>query len=189
MTWRDSAACADADPNLFDPESRNRNVEPFTEARAICGGCPVQAECLEDALRHEQWVMRGGLTPDELNSLRRKRQRARAKAAAVTDANAPECVGGCGKRVLPRQRQRRAPEGYAWHQAHGLCGTCYQRSLRPEPTRHRGPVDEAAVAASSPPTASPCGTTCAAARAVVARHATGPDDERELLAALGLEGE
>ena len=27
------------------------------------------------------------------------------------------------------------------------------------------------------------------ARAVVARHAVGPDDERELLAALGLEGE
>ena len=71
--WRDSAACADIPCEVFFPDTRTTG-DPYAEARTICAGCPVVAECLEDALNHEEWGMRGGLTPDELHSLRRKRQ-------------------------------------------------------------------------------------------------------------------
>lgn len=44
MTWRDEAACWDTDPAVFFDYRRH------DEAKAICAGCPVTAECLDYAL-------------------------------------------------------------------------------------------------------------------------------------------
>jgi WhiB family redox-sensing transcriptional regulator len=44
----DSAACLDADPELFFPETRGaglRHGRPAQPALAVCAGCPVRAEC------------------------------------------------------------------------------------------------------------------------------------------------
>ena len=48
--WTAQAACVGADPDTFYPDKGGR-VEP---AKAICAGCPVQRECLDYALEHNE---------------------------------------------------------------------------------------------------------------------------------------
>ena len=48
--WREHAACADKDPDMFFP-GRGGATEP---AKRVCAGCPIQAECLEHALTHRE---------------------------------------------------------------------------------------------------------------------------------------
>ena len=46
--WQASALCAQTDPALFFPDAGgNTNA-----AKRICRTCPVQAECLAEALKH-----------------------------------------------------------------------------------------------------------------------------------------
>ncbi|MFB4307027.1 WhiB family transcriptional regulator [Actinomadura sp. GTD37] len=75
-TWRESARCAEVDPELFFPLS-GESSEP---AKKICRRCEVRADCLQDSLdRGERSGVRGGLTARERRSLRRRR---RQEAAA-----------------------------------------------------------------------------------------------------------
>lgn len=73
--WRDRAECAGVPDGIFFPASSARvDKTPdyfWHNARSICAVCPVIAECAEDALKHEEWGFRGGLTPAEQASLRR----------------------------------------------------------------------------------------------------------------------
>jgi WhiB family redox-sensing transcriptional regulator len=75
--WQENAACKGRAHLFFD-----EHIPPVVaEAKAICAECPVRAACIEFALtrpqeRHGIW---GGLTPDELDSERRRRSRAKAK--------------------------------------------------------------------------------------------------------------
>ena len=48
-TWRDRAACRNADPAVFHPTEKNTNCLPA--AQALCDSCPVRAGCLAAALR------------------------------------------------------------------------------------------------------------------------------------------
>jgi hypothetical protein len=81
VDWRKRAACAtDGEPEdrLWFPECvghRGRDAAAWlAAARATCDGCPVQVECLLDALRmpavQDQIGIRGGLTPAERDELR-----------------------------------------------------------------------------------------------------------------------
>ncbi|WP_225840270.1 WhiB family transcriptional regulator [Streptomyces sp. NK08204] len=63
-SWYDSAACAsrNIDPDIFHAGDRDQ----IEEARSVCAGCPVRAECLIDAYEvGDQWAIRGGLTDKE----------------------------------------------------------------------------------------------------------------------------
>lgn len=69
MTWRTHAACRGTDPDLFYPE-RGDNVG-HRQAVAVCRGCPVRAECLDDALAHNEKVgVWGGLSERQRRQLR-----------------------------------------------------------------------------------------------------------------------
>jgi hypothetical protein len=66
--WRELAACQNADPNLFYPESMED--EAAWAARGICGACPVADVCLQDALdSNERFGIRGGLSPKQRSNL------------------------------------------------------------------------------------------------------------------------
>jgi WhiB family transcriptional regulator, redox-sensing transcriptional regulator len=72
--WRDNAACAHEDPELFFPESGPGVTRPETiVAKRICGGCPVRVPCLRWALDHGVsngiW---GGTTEEERRLLRKR---------------------------------------------------------------------------------------------------------------------
>lgn len=67
-TWRNQAACAGMNPDLFYPE----RGATLAHAKAVCAGCPVAADCLDHALtngeRHGIW---GGKSEQERGRIRR----------------------------------------------------------------------------------------------------------------------
>jgi WhiB family redox-sensing transcriptional regulator len=66
--WASEALCAQTDPEVFFPEKG----ESSTPAKQICAGCPVRAECLQDALdRDERFGVWGAQTARERDRLRR----------------------------------------------------------------------------------------------------------------------
>lgn len=72
-SWVDRAACAGMDTELFFPA----RGESTAEAKAVCRGCPVRAECLDDAVeRGEKFGIWGGASKRERDRLRRQRRRA-----------------------------------------------------------------------------------------------------------------
>lgn len=64
MRWAERAVCRTVPIEVMFPTGPGRGA--YHEAKAVCAGCPVTAECLAYALKHEQWDgCWGGLTPDE----------------------------------------------------------------------------------------------------------------------------
>jgi WhiB family redox-sensing transcriptional regulator len=67
--WELSAACKGTDTSAFYPADKERGVSRRVreaKAKAICGRCPVIAECLEWAIKtNEPWGMWGGMSREE----------------------------------------------------------------------------------------------------------------------------
>ena len=69
QSWQERSLCAQTDPEAFLPEKGGST----REAKKICVGCEVRAECLEYALEHdERFGIWGGLSERERRKLRRK---------------------------------------------------------------------------------------------------------------------
>ena len=67
--WQDRALCAQTDPEAFFPEKGGST----REAKRVCRGCEVRAECLEYALGHdERFGIWGGLSERERRRLKRQ---------------------------------------------------------------------------------------------------------------------
>jgi WhiB family redox-sensing transcriptional regulator len=79
VTWRNSAACLDEDPDLFFPVGNMGPARHWTDdAKAICRQCEVVETCLEWAMGSGQMTgVFGGLSEDERRSLKRRNARAR----------------------------------------------------------------------------------------------------------------
>ncbi len=66
--WQERALCAQTDPEAFFPEKGGST----REAKRICQGCEVKAECLEYALHNdERFGIWGGLSERERRRLKR----------------------------------------------------------------------------------------------------------------------
>ena len=66
--WATDALCAQVDPELFYPEAG----APNRDAKRVCAGCEVRAECLAYAIAHrERHGVWGGTTERERRRLRR----------------------------------------------------------------------------------------------------------------------
>ncbi|RFU21776.1 WhiB family transcriptional regulator [Geodermatophilus marinus] len=69
QSWQERALCAETDPEAFFPEKGGST----REAKRICTGCEVKAECLEYALANdERFGIWGGLSERERRRLRRR---------------------------------------------------------------------------------------------------------------------
>lgn len=81
--WQLAANCLGVDPDLFFPE-RGASTK---EAKAVCQGCEVRADCLEYALANgEKFGIWGGLSERERRRIRRQRALARAADASRRDS-------------------------------------------------------------------------------------------------------
>jgi WhiB family redox-sensing transcriptional regulator len=77
--WQEGANCLGVDPDLFFPE-RGASTK---EAKGVCAGCVVRAECLEYALQHgEKFGIWGGMSERERRRIRRERALARRGLSA-----------------------------------------------------------------------------------------------------------
>lgn len=78
ISWQVMAACRGKDPELWFSEYPG----DIRDAVAHCDRCPVQAECLADALeRNEGFGVWGGKTTSERVQLRRKIREHRKQVA------------------------------------------------------------------------------------------------------------
>lgn len=79
--WVHDAKCIDEDPELFFPEGNSAPAIIQTmEAKKVCGGCAVRAECLAYALESDQgFGIWGGLSEDEHRALKRRNARNRLR--------------------------------------------------------------------------------------------------------------
>jgi len=69
MGWQERALCAQTDPEAFFPEKGGST----REAKRVCTGCEVRADCLEYALANdERFGIWGGLSERERRRLRRR---------------------------------------------------------------------------------------------------------------------
>lgn len=70
--WRDSALCAQTDPDIFFPDKGDNAAE----AKRVCSFCEVREECLADALIRPSWAdqygVRGGFSPRERDKIRKR---------------------------------------------------------------------------------------------------------------------
>ncbi len=87
--WRKHAACNGCDVELFFPVGvTGPAVDQIEAAKAVCGRCPVQPECLDFALvTNQECGVWGGASEEERRRLRRSwlAQR-RRRLQAGTDA-------------------------------------------------------------------------------------------------------
>jgi WhiB family redox-sensing transcriptional regulator len=69
--WVEEALCAQVSPEFFFPEKGEGDL--VRVARQICARCPVQAECLDHALEHEEkFGIWGGMGPVKRKKLRKQ---------------------------------------------------------------------------------------------------------------------
>ena len=71
LGWQQQALCAQTDPEAFFPEKGGST----REAKRVCTGCTVRAECLEFALANdERFGIWGGLSERERRRVRLERR-------------------------------------------------------------------------------------------------------------------
>ncbi|HRN90538.1 MAG TPA: WhiB family transcriptional regulator [Candidatus Saccharibacteria bacterium] len=77
LKWQKDALCAQTDPETFFPEKGSS----VRDAKKICAGCEVRAQCLEYALANdERFGVWGGLSE-------RERRNFRTKIGAIASGN------------------------------------------------------------------------------------------------------
>ncbi|MEY4310311.1 MAG: hypothetical protein RLZ71_237 [Actinomycetota bacterium] len=69
LAWQADAVCAQTDPEAFFPEKGGST----RDAKKICAGCDVKAQCLEYALANdERFGIWGGLSERERRKLKKR---------------------------------------------------------------------------------------------------------------------
>jgi WhiB family redox-sensing transcriptional regulator len=69
LAWQADAVCAQTDPEAFFPEKGGST----RDAKRICAGCDVKAQCLEYALANdERFGIWGGLSERERRKLKKR---------------------------------------------------------------------------------------------------------------------
>lgn len=83
MNWRSQANCNGVDTSAFFIEGGQHPEEMANQvkaAKAVCAGCVVKSECLEDALsRSERYGVWGGKSERERRAIAKQRKLAKVK--------------------------------------------------------------------------------------------------------------
>lgn len=119
--WRSAAACRDvADAEIFFPaaEAGPAYEAQVAAAKTVCAGCPVQAECLHDALIRIPDGVAGGLSAEERRTYRAGRRLPdiadgtdRVIAAGLRPGARPSEVRAAGRVLLAAGRPVRDVAG------------------------------------------------------------------------------
>jgi hypothetical protein len=114
LDWRGRARCRDIDPDVFFPTASRGPVyaAQVADAKQVCAGCPVQAECLDYALAWLPEGVAGGRSQEEREAIRTRREfvpsadAARLEVGLRPDATSHE-IAAAGLVLLAAGRSRR----------------------------------------------------------------------------------
>jgi WhiB family redox-sensing transcriptional regulator len=126
--WRQQAACRQADPELFFPESSAGNSHQVTHAREICAGCQVRQPCLDTALHgpqahNDQHGIFAGTTAKQRSTLRGRPSMAQGTRFLQDRAAAQEALALANQVSIDRAAQQLGVSKQALRRAfdeHGL---------------------------------------------------------------------
>ncbi|RNL77617.1 WhiB family transcriptional regulator [Nocardioides marmorisolisilvae] len=101
--WSNSAACLEADPELFFPIGESPTAQrQIEEAREICANCPVRRPCLSFALKtNVQYGIWAGTVPVERARLRKRMTILGAKPRRLIKAKAVRATSQQAKELQP----------------------------------------------------------------------------------------
>ena len=68
LSWRDHAACIGKQEFFFS----DYKAKLVREAKRICSSCQVREQCLDYAMRHQEYGVWGGMTANERRVARRR---------------------------------------------------------------------------------------------------------------------
>lgn len=75
FTGKGQAPCTESQLDTFFPEKEDGDYNRRTRvAKAVCHTCPYMAECLEWAMKYEEFGVWGGTTPEDRKTLKRSRR-------------------------------------------------------------------------------------------------------------------
>jgi hypothetical protein len=106
MSWADDAACLGEDTELFFPGPYDK--EQTAVALAICAGCRVKKECLDesmDLLTHYDLGIRGGMTAQARK--RERKRRALDRQSKMSRSRQPGVLPGRRPARSDQQDERR----------------------------------------------------------------------------------
>lgn len=86
--WHGCGLCIGENPDVFFPS----HGDPGTKARQICAACAVRAQCLDYAIKADEFGIWGGLDQQARRNLGRKR-RCRQKANQPMEASSAGTTG------------------------------------------------------------------------------------------------
>jgi WhiB family redox-sensing transcriptional regulator len=111
--WSRRALCIGMDPNIWQP--RVQDEAGCAEAKAVCGRCPVQEECLEYALAYYPAGVWGGTSEADRRRIRAKRRRGAVQTASNgSPARCPGCRSQSGPVPAGGGRSRCLDCGATW---------------------------------------------------------------------------
>jgi WhiB family redox-sensing transcriptional regulator len=131
--WAVAAACRDADPDLFFPES----MEDAGPAKRVCAGCPVALECFRFALDTEQrWGVWAGTTPKQ-----RTRLRTRLKGMGPEEVKELRPPGGQAavnaQKTHCKNNHAFTEDNTARYKGRRICLTCHEDRAQQRRERRR----------------------------------------------------
>lgn len=68
--WQAEAACKGIGPDVFYAAEYTQCQVPFEALAKVCGSCPVKSECLNHAVKHEEFGFWGGVSERGIRQLR-----------------------------------------------------------------------------------------------------------------------
>ena len=96
--WWGSAACLEADPELFFPvAAHGPGARELARAKAVCAACRVRRQCLQYALAtHQLHGVWGGTSEDErqLHARREREREPKGAPLSWTEERRPRDEGG-----------------------------------------------------------------------------------------------
>jgi WhiB family transcriptional regulator, redox-sensing transcriptional regulator len=126
--WRRAAACREADPELFFPETSGGNSHQVARAREICAACQVRQPCLEVALHgpqahNDQHGIFAGTTAKQRSKLRGRPSMAQGTRFLQDHAAAEQALELANRVSIDRAAQQLGVSKQALRRAfdhHGL---------------------------------------------------------------------
>jgi WhiB family redox-sensing transcriptional regulator len=123
--WHCQAACRGQPQELWYPERRGQSAA----GREICAGCPVQAECGEWAIVHnEEFGTWGAMDPTERKAVRRQRPELKARPRRDNVQNqATWRFGGYASEPSRSTSRNLPPDSWRWGGG-GYAGSAQRRA-------------------------------------------------------------
>lgn len=74
LDWQLDAACKGIGTDVFYSSECSQDQVPFATLAKVCASCPVKSECLNHAIKHEEFGYWGGMSERAIRQVRKQKR-------------------------------------------------------------------------------------------------------------------